>query len=157
MRDPLQDILILSFWLLLFIIVLSLLLRSREIPDSAVAQLNLVALILVAIPIAQITRAEATRAHIQHNAMPVTYLQTHSSTRKKAPKDAPNIYHIILDAYARQDILKTRYNYDNSPFIDGLKQRGFIVANKAHTNYDETFLCSTPPCILTTSTHCTPG
>jgi hypothetical protein len=52
----------------------------------------------------------------------------------------PDIYYIILDGYGRQDILQNIYNYDNSPFISFLKDKGFYVADQAHSNYNQTFL-----------------
>lgn len=47
----------------------------------------------------------------------------------------PDIYYIILDAYARQDVLREIYHYDNSEFLDFLTRSGFYVADKSHSNY----------------------
>ncbi len=47
----------------------------------------------------------------------------------------PDIYFIILDSYARSDILKESYNYDNSSFLEWLSQRGFRIANRSTSNY----------------------
>jgi hypothetical protein len=52
----------------------------------------------------------------------------------------PDIYYIILDGYARQDILQELYNYDNSDFIKSLTDRGFYVASKSQSNYIQTVL-----------------
>jgi Sulfatase len=52
----------------------------------------------------------------------------------------PDIFYIILDGYARADVLSEIYKYDNSNFVDELKARGFYVANDSHSNYDETQL-----------------
>ncbi len=52
----------------------------------------------------------------------------------------PDIYYIILDGYARPDVLSTVYKYDDSPFINNLKERGFYIANQSHSNYGETQL-----------------
>jgi hypothetical protein len=50
----------------------------------------------------------------------------------------PDIYVIVLDGYARQDVLESIYKYDNSKFIDWLEKRGFYVANNSHSNYVQT-------------------
>lgn len=50
-------------------------------------------------------------------------------------KEKPNIYYIILDAYPRQDTLKELYGYDNSIFIDQLKNWGFIICSESCSNY----------------------
>lgn len=52
----------------------------------------------------------------------------------------PDIYYIILDAYARADILKEIYHYDNSQFINHLTSKGFYVAHKSSSNYSHTYL-----------------
>lgn len=50
----------------------------------------------------------------------------------------PDIYYIILDGYARADILRSVYRYDNSGFLDRLRQMGFYVAEKSRSNYCQT-------------------
>lgn len=59
-------------------------------------------------------------------------------TEKRA--DRPDIYYIIPDGYARADLLAEVYDFDNSEFIAGLRQRGFYVADQSCTNYPMTFL-----------------
>lgn len=50
----------------------------------------------------------------------------------------PNIYYIILDAYARQDVLNDIYGFDNSEFINYLTGKGFYVAKNSRSNYTNT-------------------
>ncbi len=50
----------------------------------------------------------------------------------------PDIYVIILDGYARQDVLDSMYGYDNSKFIQQLENLGFFVADQSHSNYVQT-------------------
>ena len=52
----------------------------------------------------------------------------------------PDIYYIILDAYGRQDILETFYEFDNSRFVNELTARGFYVAEQSSSNYIQTML-----------------
>ena len=52
----------------------------------------------------------------------------------------PDLYYIILDGYARNDILRDLYNYDNQAFTSFLEKKGFFVANKSHSNYSQTYL-----------------
>ncbi len=51
---------------------------------------------------------------------------------------SPDIYVIVLDGYARQDVLKNIYKLDNSGFIEELEKRGFYVAKNSHSNYVQT-------------------
>jgi len=47
----------------------------------------------------------------------------------------PDIYYIVLDAYARGDVLEELYDYDNSEFLEALEARGFWVDKAARANY----------------------
>jgi hypothetical protein len=52
----------------------------------------------------------------------------------------PDIYYIVLDGYARADVLAEVYGYDNSPFLEFLEHEGFTVAGDARSNYPQTAL-----------------
>ncbi len=52
----------------------------------------------------------------------------------------PDIYHIVLDAHTRSDVIKNRYGYDNSSFIDQLSDMGFFIGTCSQTNYWQTDL-----------------
>lgn len=56
------------------------------------------------------------------------------------PERLPDIYHIVLDGYARADILKEIYNYDNKEFLSWLTSKGFYIAEKSNTNYVQSCL-----------------
>jgi hypothetical protein len=53
--------------------------------------------------------------------------------------DGPDVFVVLLDAYARGDTL-AEFGYNNNPFLDGLKQRGFQVAEHSRSNYSRTGL-----------------
>ena len=55
--------------------------------------------------------------------------------RAVADPNYPDIYYIITDSYERSDVLKSRYNTDNSEFIGELESLGFFVADRARSNY----------------------
>lgn len=50
----------------------------------------------------------------------------------------PDVYYILLDGYGREDILEEFFHYDNSYFLDELKEQGFFVAEKSRSNYSNT-------------------
>jgi hypothetical protein len=52
----------------------------------------------------------------------------------------PDIYYIIVDGYARADILEEIYHYDNTEFLDYLRSKGFFVASGSSANYCQTAL-----------------
>ncbi|HPZ10083.1 MAG TPA: hypothetical protein PL110_18475, partial [Candidatus Eremiobacteraeota bacterium] len=57
------------------------------------------------------------------------------SGNQKTSSNLPNIYYIILDGYARSDIHKEIYKYDNSELINYLKEKKFYIASKSRSNY----------------------
>ncbi len=72
------------------------------------------------------------------------YLQRQSIGSKKTASEPttsigtkPDVYYIILDAYARQDALIS-LGYDNSEFLQELKDIGFYVASCSRSNYPQT-------------------
>ncbi len=66
-----------------------------------------------------------------------------ASNPKLSKSELPDIYYIIMDGYARGDILKERMGYDNSKFLSDLRDRGFYVAEKATSNYMQTLFSVT--------------
>jgi hypothetical protein len=55
----------------------------------------------------------------------------------------PDIYLIILDGHTRSDVLKSRFEYDNTFFIEQLEGMGFYVASCSQSNYASTKLSLT--------------
>lgn len=52
----------------------------------------------------------------------------------------PDIYIIIMDSYARADVLQDIYNVDNSAFLKYLQETGFYIADQSRSNYIQTAL-----------------
>lgn len=46
-------------------------------------------------------------------------------------ENRPNVYYFIFDEYGGYENLMHYYNYDNSPFLESLEDRGFSVARKS--------------------------
>jgi hypothetical protein len=54
------------------------------------------------------------------------------------PANPPDVYYFILDSYTRQDLLKSAFGYDNTEFLDALRERGFYIAECSQSNYVRT-------------------
>jgi hypothetical protein len=103
------------------------------------AFLNVFALVLVAIPLIQVVTVKAPsvgRAPRAASAFPVASVPAAS----EAADPRPDIYYIILDGYARSDIMKRFFHFDNSAFLDRLEKKGFYVARESVSNYCQTAL-----------------
>jgi|GEM_PF-1266417 len=55
-------------------------------------------------------------------------------------RDLPDIYLIVPDKYASSEVLRAQYGFDNRPFTDFLRARGFAVPPVSRANYVQTFL-----------------
>jgi hypothetical protein len=101
--------------------------------DSA-RTLNVLALGLVILSVVQISSGAQKRGgqSLGAKAAPIQEL-----IRLQNP---PDVYYIILDSYGRDDLLKEAYGYDNSEFVNGLRERGFYVAECSQSNYVRTEL-----------------
>jgi hypothetical protein len=49
-----------------------------------------------------------------------------------------DVYWIILEEYGSNSVLKADFDYDNSPFLDALRDRGFYIAEDSTANYLKT-------------------
>jgi hypothetical protein len=54
------------------------------------------------------------------------------------PDHPRDIYYIILDRYASASSLSEFFGYDNTPFLNELRDRGFVIADDAWANYLKT-------------------
>jgi len=106
-------------------------LRAGAWKRGASAFLNLVAVLLVTVNAADI--AAYTLGTEPSDAAP-----TGTSTGAEGGGREPDIYYLIFDRYGSGEVLREYYGYDNSPFLDALRERGFYVADGAHANYIKT-------------------
>ena len=109
-------------------------------PPIITRYLNLLSLIIFIFPLRLLliyiySDVQDPMHNWQPNLPPIT---SQSETAK--PSELPDIYYIILDGYARQDILQEIYGFDNTAFIDALKMMGFYVASESRSNYNQTLL-----------------
>lgn len=136
--DRITDLAVLSIWGTMLTCGVYLALRTRRNLHSVTVWLNIVAIFSVAIPIAKIGAYEAFHgATFQDDISAESQIDAPDSAKLVK---CPDIYYIILDGYARADVLKEVYAYDNSDFLDYLTQKGFYVADKSRANYCRTHL-----------------
>lgn len=71
------------------------------------------------------------------------YIGQNEPAQPLSTDSRPDIYYIILDGYSRSDIQQQLYGFDNSSFLDELKQRGFFIGEESQSNYLRTSLSIT--------------
>jgi len=100
--------------------------------------LNAIAVILLVFPVYQIIAFQFRAAAIQAD-QGQSAAEAHALSLPEG-QTPPDIYYIILDAYARDDSLLEDYHLDNSPFLEHLGELGFFVARCSQSNYAQTKL-----------------
>jgi hypothetical protein len=122
-------------WAALCIAGLWFTIRSgKQFWDRLAPPLNVVAITLLAFQLVRLATG-ATGFGEQRAPAP-----TVAGKRETSLGYNPDIYYIILDGYARDDILRHYYGFDNRGFLDGLRERGFAVNTASSANYFWTFL-----------------
>ena len=131
--------LIFIIWPLIFCIITYFILRINKNIQIFTNLLNVITSVLLLISLGQICIY-----HVKMRSLSPALVNP--TTEEKLPRasrvaDAlPNIFYIILDAYARGDVLEEIYAYDNSEFLNFLSQKGFYVAHQSRSNYAQTSL-----------------
>lgn len=122
----------------IFILAIYLLLKTKRKLNNPTKILNAISLTLVALSLISIGYNAVQEKHLSVQAG-INELNNLNSTSVVA-ENRPDIYYIILDAYAGEGILEDYFGYDNREFISFLREKGFYVVNKARSNYSTTIL-----------------
>ena len=110
-----------------------LILKARTISQTITSALFYAGLVLIVLTLAPII-TNAVKGEIAHReAKGSVQVSTESINVEK-----PDIYLIILDSYTRADVLEKYYHFDNSPFLNQLRDMGFYVASCSQSNYPTT-------------------
>ncbi len=107
--------------------------KRRSIAELTLG-MNIFSIVLIIFPLISITM-HTDKIKLPQRSATIPTSQTTVTDNKN-----PDIYYIILDGYARADFIKQELNFDNSPFIDDLKKRGFDIINCGLSNYSYTRL-----------------
>jgi len=126
-------------WLCIFIFVGLLIKRTRVSLRNVNIFMNIAAFILITFPFVEITNFKLKTSN-EWRSQNISALVTKSKIFNQKPNEIPDIYFIVLDAYAREDILKEFFNFENTEFFDYLGKNGFYIANKSTANYCQTSL-----------------
>ncbi|HEU4516697.1 MAG TPA: hypothetical protein VFR77_05285 [Steroidobacteraceae bacterium] len=119
-----------AIWLLLLALGWMLLRRFKPATGRLASALNFASCLLLALALVQWLAGRDTDVATVNAVQPGA----------AATAAAPDIYFIVLDGYARADVLAQHYGYDNGSFTRGLQRRGFEVAGASESNYNWTFL-----------------
>lgn len=125
---------------LIFISIVYFIIKTSKNLLNFTKILNIMALSLVITSLVNIGIYEFKTKTVGQNNNQIMEAVEANTTDLKTASVLPDIYYIILDAYAASDILKDVFNYDNQDFINYLSAKGFYVPSKSRSNYARTFL-----------------
>ena len=128
--------LLLPVWMLLAVIGIWLIAKRIKNPFPITRILNIIALIALVFPIFQIASWEIQQAKADQSS--VVNIPGMGNLNLPVDQSPPDVYFIVLDEYTRQDVLDQVYHFDNSAFLEELKQLGFIVIDCSQSNYSQT-------------------
>jgi len=129
---------LLAVWGGLFVLGAYFSIKTRKDLHNITSLLNIVAVSLVALSLINIGAYELKRGAL-HDSVSAGNLGT-DPVQLENVTALPNIYYIILDGYARGDILQEMYQYENADFLEYLTEKGFYVAGRSNANYSQTSL-----------------
>jgi hypothetical protein len=126
-----------SIWVLLFLAGGFLILKFGSRLTGVTLFLNstgLVLLILVGgqLGYAQYQQSNTISTNVNGKSKNSAGLNKWSVTDRS---NLPDIYVILEDSYARNDVLLKNFNYDNQPFIQAITKLGFVVPRCSMSNY----------------------
>lgn len=137
---------------ILFVIILLILatsvfliMRNKTQIKKVNNALSIISFVLIAITFINISKSELKMnrslsfLQVGKDFLSNIANQTERSQDLAMTNQTPDIYYFILDRYAGEKTL-AEYDFDNSAFLNFLKQKGFYIASEATSNYPKTFL-----------------
>ena len=125
---------LLGAWLLVAVIGMSFIWRFRAVADRMTLPLNVIT------GLALLFNLVIIGAFV-FNVRP-TAANTGSGVTASGDADQPaklrDVYWIILEEYGSPRVLLDDFHYDNSPFLNALRDRGFYIAADSTANYLKT-------------------
>ena len=123
-----------ALWVALLILGFAAILRTRRDLVSLTVILGVGAAVLALPQVASIASY-----HANHPSLSASDPRLWPTALQKPvpPSGArpPDIYVLIPDDYARTDVLKQYFHYDNTAFIRQLKKRGFVISEQSRSPY----------------------
>jgi len=129
----LQHLVVMGVWISIFVLVIFIIIKKNFDLSKITAFVSTTAGVFVLLSLVQI---------ISHSFSSTTAVETQGGANETVVVQndkMPDVYYIILDGYARSDVLDEVFEYDNSEFITGLEDMGFYVASKSRSNYPQTY------------------
>ena len=134
-----SEVVILFLWVVLFGLLAYLILKTKKSLVALTSFLNIFIAVLLLFSLLQIILFIASSLNSPRLKTQIPDSLANPGTSARA-SDLPDIYYLIFDRYANENILKDYYHYDNSDLFRFLEDQGFYDASKSRCNYFSTHL-----------------
>jgi hypothetical protein len=117
--------------------------KTKRVLNNATSIINVISIVLVLVAIANVSlvAAEISSCDMCANQELFyeridfsSYFEPHEFSISEYDKP-PDVYYLILDEYARNDVLLEYHEFDNTEFTEFLQDKGFHVAKNSFANY----------------------
>lgn len=141
---PDNDLAIISILFLIVLVATSVVagvmvekLQTRS--DNATNK-NIVGLVVIITGFLFVGQAFVTVGVLRQTIKESSYHSTAELSQKSSgsSSEKPDIYYIVLDRYTSNSVLKSQFNFDNSDFLNSLREQGFTVNDDAMSQYPYT-------------------
>jgi hypothetical protein len=128
-------VLLLLIWLLLYPYLLYLIARTSKALRYPTIILNVATAVMLLISVVRVGMYESQRLGSGDSVS-----DSHANLQLDVSRydTPPDIYYIVLERYANAGILAEVYDFNNSAFLESLREEGFYVANESCANYVRT-------------------
>jgi hypothetical protein len=131
----LSDGWVLVLWVVLCAVAALALARARRGLGTVMLGVGIAALVLTLSPALKVASYQHRHPEV-HGSDPRLWTADPLPAPPPAAK-RPDIFVIVPDDYARADVLRRYFHYDNSAFAAQLKRRGFTISQAARSPYSD--------------------
>jgi hypothetical protein len=124
-------------WLALLLPVAGLIWRANGNFKAATLALNAATFVFLAVPVSIVGYFNIQALTVRDAAVAAANRPVPELV-KPTGAELPDIWYIVLDRYARADVLRSHYDFDNGPFLKTLNDEGFRVLDQSTSNYQRT-------------------
>ena len=129
---PIKEFYLLVLLTSLFIIGTFYFIKAKRKFDNITTIVNVIGITLILMSSGTIISYYLDSNNVEYNNQ---NSENEFLTLTESFEEKPNVYYIILDAYAGSESLKEFFDYDNSEFISFLTDNRFQVMKNSHSNY----------------------
>jgi hypothetical protein len=134
-----SEFIILFLWVILFGFLAYLVLKTKKSLGALTSFLNIFIAVLLLFSILQTGLFFMSSLNSPQLKTQIPDSLPNSGAPSLAG-DLPDIYYLIFDRYANENILRDYYHHDNSDFLRFLEEKGFYDASASRCNYFSTHL-----------------